>query len=130
MPPKPSTTLTEAELRLMKLLWERGGESTVSDLVAALPVGAELAYTSVLTTVKILEAKGYVRHRKSGRAFLYTPVVARQDAAASAVRQIVQRFFNNSREQLLVSLLGDGAVSADELERLKRRVIETEAEAE
>jgi predicted transcriptional regulator len=109
----------------MKLLWERG-ESAVSDLVAALPAGSELAYTSVLTTIKILEGKGYVQHRKVGRAFLYTPVVARQDAAASAVRQMVQRFFNNSREQLLVSLLGDEGLSADELERLKRRIAEAE----
>ena len=125
MPPKPSTTLTEAELRLMKLLWARG-ESAVADLVTALPEGLELAYTSVLTTIKILEAKGYVRHRKVGRAFLYTPVVEHGDAAASAVRQIVQRFFNNSREQLLVSLLGDAALDADELERLKRRIAEAE----
>lgn len=126
MPPKPSPTLTEAELRLMKLLWERGGESTVSELVAALPRGSELAYTSVLTTIKILEAKGYVKHRKLGRAFLYTPVVARQDAAASAVRHMVQRFFNNSREQLLASLLGDGGLTAEELKRLKRRIAEVE----
>ena len=110
----------------MKLLWERGSESTVADLVTALPAGSELAYTSVLTTIKVLEAKGYVRHRKTGRAFLYTPVVAPQDAAASAVHQIVQRFFNNSREQLLVSLLGDQGLSADELERLKRRIAEAE----
>ena len=125
MPPKPSTTLTEAELRLMKLLWEQS-EATVADLVAALPAGSELAYTSVLTTIKILEAKGYVKHRKIGRAFTYRPVVARQDAAASAVRQIVQRFFNNSREQLLVSLLGDETLTEKELERLKQRIAEAE----
>ncbi len=110
----------------MKLLWKRGGESTVSDLVAALPLGAELAYTSVLTTVKTLEAKGYVRHRKVGRAFLYTPLVAPEDAAASAVRQVMQRFFNNSRGQLLASLLDEGNLSAKELEQLKRRIAEAE----
>ena len=60
MPPRKSITLTEAELRLMKMLWTRG-ESAVSDLVAAMPEGEALAYTSVLTTVRILEQKGYVR---------------------------------------------------------------------
>lgn len=126
MPPKPSTTLTEAELRLMKLLWSRSQEWSVSDMVAALPRGSELAYTTILTTIKILEAKGYVQHRKHGRAFLYTPVIAQQDAAASALRQTVQRFFNNSREQLLVSLLGDKNLTAEELRRIKQRIAEAE----
>jgi predicted transcriptional regulator len=66
MPPKKSITLTEAELRLMKLLWELG-ESAVGELVAAMPEGAALAYNSVLTTIRILEQKGYVRHRQSLR---------------------------------------------------------------
>ena len=123
MPPKSSSTLTEAELRLMKLLWERG-ESSVADLVSALPPEEALAYTSVLTTVKILEAKGYVTHRKDGRAFLYTPIVAKEEANSSAVRHILSRFFNDSREQLLVSLLGDEEISAAELKRLKKRIAE------
>src|ERR1039457_5435892 len=74
MPPRKSATLTEAELRLMKLLWERG-DSAVSDLVAAMPEGEALAYTSVLTTVRILEQKGYVRHRQEGVAGLASPSV-------------------------------------------------------
>ncbi len=123
MPPKPSATLTEAELRLMKLLWKRG-ESSVGDLVAALPPRSKLAYTSVLTTIKILEDKGYVTHRKDGRAFLYTPIVEEQEASNSAMRHILNRFFNNSHEQLLLSLLGDETVTAEELERLKQRVAE------
>ena len=69
MPPRKSNTLTEAELRLMKLLWQRG-ESAVSDLVAAIPSEEALAYNSVLTTLRILEQKGYVDHRQEGRAFL------------------------------------------------------------
>ena len=125
MPPRASTTLTEAEHRLMKLLWRRG-ESSVGDLQAALPEEDALAYTSVLTTVRILEAKGYVRHRKQGRAFLYTPVVEEGEAKSSALRQTLARFFNNSREQLLLSMLGDGEIDPDELERLKRRIAEAE----
>ena len=121
MPPRKSITLTEAELRLMKLLWERG-ESAVSDLVAAIPEGETLAYTSVLTTVRILEQKGYVRHRQEGRAFLYSPCVAEQEAGRSEVRHMMQRFFGNSRERLLLSLLGDDEVTLEELQRLKEAI--------
>jgi len=123
MPPKASATLTEAEHRLMKLLWKLG-ESSVGDLAAALPVKAKLAYTTVLTTVRILETKGYVMHRKQGRAFLYTPVVAEGEASSSAIRHILNRFFNNSREQLLLSLLGDESLTNEELERLKKQIAE------
>jgi len=118
MPPRKSNTLTEAELRLMKLLWARG-ESAVSDLVAAMPEGEPLAYTSVLTTVRILEQKGYVTHRQEGRAFLYSPCVAEHEASRSEIRHMMQRFFGNSRERLLLSLLGDGEIDSEELNRLK-----------
>jgi predicted transcriptional regulator len=118
MPPKKSITLTEAELRLMKVLWTRG-ESAVSDMVAAVSETTPLAYTSVLTTVRVLEDKGYVRHRQTGRAFLYSPCIAESEAGRSEVRHVLQRFFGNSRERLLLSLLGDDEVDADELKRLK-----------
>src|SRR5260370_26488191 len=118
MPPKKSNTLTEAELRLMKILWARG-ESAVGDLVAAMPDGAALAYTSVLTTIRILEQKGYVEHRQEGRAFLYSACVGEQEASRSEVRHVLQRFFGNSRERLLLSLLGDDELTPDELRRLK-----------
>ena len=83
MPPKPSITLTAAELRLMKLLWQHG-ESTVAHLVNALD--DELAYTSVLTTIRVLESKGYVTHRQQGRAFLFIAAVAEQEASRSELR--------------------------------------------
>jgi predicted transcriptional regulator len=121
MPPRKSITLTEAELRLMKLLWVRG-ESAVSDLVAAMPESEALAYTSVLTTVRILEQKGYVRHRQEGRAFLYSPCVQEQEASRSEIRHTMQRFFGNSRERLLLSLLGDEEIDAEELRRLKEAI--------
>src|SRR5215469_5233758 len=115
MPPKRSNTLTEAELRLMKILWRRG-ESAVTDLVAAIPDDEALAYNSVLTTIRILEQKGYVDHRQEGRAFIYRPCVAEDEASRSEVRNVMNRFFGNSREKLLLSLLGDGEISADELQ--------------
>ena len=128
MPPRPSNTLTEAELRIMRILWVRGA-STVSDLVAALPADAPLAYNSVLTTVRILEQKGYVEHRQEGRAFVYTPSVAEQDASRSEIRHVLHRFFGNSREQLMLSLLGDEGITPRELRRLKAAIAEAEAGA-
>jgi predicted transcriptional regulator len=124
MPPKKSITLTEAELRLMKLLWERG-ESVVGELVAAMPEGNALAYNSVLTTIRVLEQKGYVRHRQEGRAFVYSPCVAEHEAGRSEVRHMMQRFFGNSRERLLLALLGDDEVSPEELKRLKDAIART-----
>ena len=121
MPPKRSNTLTEAELRLMKLLWARG-ESSVTELVAGLADTVPLAYTSVLTTIRILERKGYVSHRQDGRAFLYSACVVESEAEKSEVRQLLQRFFGNSREKLLLALLDDGELTSEELKRLKEAI--------
>lgn len=121
MPPKRSITLTQAELRLMKVLWERG-ESSVADVAAACSTDAPLAYTSVLTTIRILEQKGYVAHRQEGRAFLYSATVAENEASRSEVKHVLQRFFGNSRERLVLSLLGDDEISPEELRRLKEAI--------
>jgi len=128
MPPKRSITLTQAELRLMKALWERG-ESTVADLVTATAGEGTLAYMSVLTTIRILETKGYVAHRQEGRAFLYTTCIGEVEASRSEVRHLLQRFFGNSRERLLLSMLGDDEISPDELKRLKDAIVNTPDEA-
>jgi predicted transcriptional regulator len=125
MPPKKSPTLTEAELRLMKILWARG-ESTVNDITSALPKKDALAYNSVLTTIRILEQKGYVQHRKEGRAFYYVPLVAEAEAGSSEVRLVLSRFFGNSREKLMLSLLGEGDVTPEELQRLKDAIEKAE----
>ena len=121
MPPKRSITLTEAELRLMRVLWARG-ESAVSELLAAIADETPLAYTSVLTTVRVLERKGYVRHRQDGRAFLYSACVAQDEAGRSEVQHVLRRFFGNSREQLMLALLGDEMVTLAELERLREAI--------
>ena len=123
MPPKRSITLTQAELRLMRVLWDRG-ESTVADMVSATADEGPLAYTSVLTTIRVLENKGYVTHRQDGRAFLYTSSIGEQEARRSEVRHVLQRFFGNSRERLLLSLLGDQEISPEELKRLKDAIAE------
>jgi predicted transcriptional regulator len=128
MPPKRSITLTPAELRLMKVLWDRG-ESSVAEMVTATADDGELAYTSVLTTVRILETKGYVSHRQEGRAFLYSSCVGELEAGRSEVRHVLQRFFGNSRERLLLSLLGDDEISPYELKRLKEAIAEAPEDA-
>ncbi len=121
MPPKSSNTLTEAELRLMRILWARG-ESTVADLVTATSEEVQLAYTSVLTTIRVLEKKGYVVHRQESRAFLYSPRVAEHDASRSEIRNVLHRFFGDSRERLLLSLLGDGEITPKELKAVKEAI--------
>jgi len=105
----------------MKILWRRG-ESAVNDLVAGIPDGENLAYNSVLTTIRILEQKGYVDHRQEGRAFIYRPLIAEHEASRTEVKHILSRFFGNSREQLLLSLLGDSEISREELDRLKAAI--------
>jgi len=102
----------------MRVLWERG-ESAVADVTDAIADSTPLAYTSVLTTMRVLEKKGYVTHRQSGRAFLYRACIAEQEASRSEVGHLLQRFFGNSRESLLVSLLRDHEVTPEELQRMR-----------
>ena len=123
MPPKRSITLTEAELRLMRVLWERG-ECAVSEVVSAIADVTPLAYTSVLTTIRVLEKKGYVSHRQEGRAFLYSSRVPQHEASRSEVKHVLQRFFGNSRERLLLSLLGDDEITPGELKRIRQAINE------
>ena len=120
-----SPTLTDAELRLMDILWERGA-STVNDVVEALPRGLSLAYSTVLTTLRILEQKGYVKHEKHGRAFVYHPVVGRKEASRKAVRHLLSRFFDNSPELLVLNVLENEEIDSAELKRLKKMVEESQ----
>lgn len=114
---KRSTTLTEAELRLMDVLWQKGS-ATVAEVTAALPP-PPIAYNSVLTTMRILEQKGYVAHEEAGRAFVYRPVVEREAAAQNAVGHVLSRFFDNSAGELALRLIENEKPSRDELTRLK-----------
>ncbi|HEX5435001.1 MAG TPA: BlaI/MecI/CopY family transcriptional regulator [Candidatus Angelobacter sp.] len=126
MPRKQSPTLTEAELRLMEVLWEKGTAS-VHQLLEALPEKPALAYNSVLTTIRILEKKGYVQHTKDGRAHIYVPRVAREEASRFEIRNLVNRFFKSSHELLVLNLLEDKNLDAEELQRVKA-MIETAGE--
>ena len=119
MPRRPSLTLTEAELRLMEVLWQKRA-ATVNEVAEGLPKDKPVAYNTVLTLLRILERKGYVRHTKDGRAFVYQPVVDRGQASRSAVRQLLSRFFHDSPELLVLNLLKDEIIDEREMERLKR----------
>ena len=119
MPPTKSVTLTEAELRLMDVLWQQG-PSTVQQVLEALPKKSQLAYNSVLTTIRILEKKGYLRHIKDGRAHVYRPLVERAEASRSEIRHLANRFFKNSHEMLVLNILEDRGVDAEELQRLRQ----------
>jgi predicted transcriptional regulator len=116
VPPKQSATLTEAELRIMDVLW-RKGSGTVQQVLDWLP--STLAYNSVLTTIRVLERKGYVEHVKDGRAHIYAPITGREEASRSEIRHLLGRFFRNSHEALVLNILQDEAIDAEELARLR-----------
>jgi BlaI family transcriptional regulator, penicillinase repressor len=119
LPPRPSTTLTEAELRIMEVLWAQG-PGTVQQVLDWLPAPPALAYNSVLTTIRILERKGYVEHIKDGRAHVYKPILERKDATRSEIRHLVSRFFRDSHDDLVLNILEDRGLGAGELEQLKK----------
>ena len=118
-----SPNLTDAELRLMEVLWEKKS-ATVSDVVAGLPKNVPLHYSTVLTTLRILESKGYVRHTKEGRAFVYQPLVRRDQARERAVTHLVRRFFEGSPELLMLKLMEGKQIDRLELQRLRKRIEE------
>ncbi|HXX00185.1 MAG TPA: BlaI/MecI/CopY family transcriptional regulator [Candidatus Acidoferrales bacterium] len=114
-----SAILTEAELRIMNVLWQKGS-ATVHEVLDAMPAKPALAYNSVLTIIRILEKKGYVRHAKDGRAHVYIPQVNREAATRSEVQRLVSRFFGNSHELLVLNILEDKSIDAEEMDRLRQ----------
>jgi BlaI family transcriptional regulator, penicillinase repressor len=120
---KTSETLTEAELRIMQVLWQKE-TGTVQQILDGLPPTPALAYNTVLTTIRILEKKGYIGHDKDGRAHIYRPMVERDEASRSEIRHLVGRFFRNSHEDLVLNILEDRGIAPLEIERL-RKMLET-----
>jgi predicted transcriptional regulator len=118
VPPRQSETLTQAELRIMNVLWLKG-TGTVQAILEGLSEKPALAYNSVLTTIRVLERKGYVKHSKDGRAHVYSALVGRKEATRSEIRHLVGRFFKNSHEQLVLNVLEDQGMEAEELNRLR-----------
>jgi len=124
---KKTPTLTEAEYRLMDILWTAGPLS-VADVVERIG-DPPLAYNTVLTTLRILEQKSYVRHRASGRAFIYRAAVDRGDAQRDVVNHVVSRFFGGSPRELVLNLLESEELDEAELERLRALIARTDGRA-
>jgi predicted transcriptional regulator len=118
---KKTIGLTDAELRLMEVLWDKGS-ATVGEVVEAMPKRTPLAYSTVLTTLRLLEEKGYLTHVKEGRAFIYQPAVGREEACESAVSHLVRRFFNGSHGLLALNLIENKRIDASELKRLRKTI--------
>jgi predicted transcriptional regulator len=125
VPPRQSEILTEAELRVMKVLWEKGS-GTVQQVLDSIEEKPDLAYNSVLTIIRILERKGYLKHIKDGRAHVYAPIVLQEEASRSEIRRLASRFFGNSREDLVLNILEDHGIEAEELARLRKMLERSE----
>ena len=123
MPRKKANMLTGAELRIMEVIWGRG-QATVAEVVEALK-GVD-AYTTILTLMRILKTKGYLSSRKEGRAFVFVPNVDRQTIASKAASQVVSRFFGGSACELVLSFLREEKLTTEELEQIKRQILESE----
>jgi predicted transcriptional regulator len=115
---KKSLVLTDHELRLMEVLWARE-RATVAEVVEAL-LPPPLAYTTVLSTLRTLEQKGYVAHEEDGRAYIYCPLVARESAAKSAIDHLLDRFFKNAPGDFAVALLDDTRLSDADIAKIKK----------
>jgi len=109
----------------MQVLWEKGA-GTVSDVVEAVSESGKSApaYSTVLTILRILERKGYLRHTKEGRAFVYHPVVRREKATETAIAHLLRRFFEDSEELLVLHLIERKKIDPETIKRLRKRIQE------
>jgi predicted transcriptional regulator len=124
---RPTATLTPQELEIMKIVW-KNGQATVRDVYETLLDRRKVAYTTVLTMMKILETKGYLAKDRDERAHVYRPARAERVVVRSMVREFVDRVFNGSAQPLLLHLVRDRRLSEDELDELARLVKEAEAD--
>ena len=123
MPRPRSPALTDAEARVMAVLWQRT-TATVADVVAVLKKKGPVSYSTVQTILRILEDKGYVSHEKVARAFIYRPRVDERQARRRALRHLMARLFDGSPSLLVLNVLEDDQIEAGELNRLKKLIEE------
>ncbi|HKS97581.1 MAG TPA: BlaI/MecI/CopY family transcriptional regulator [Terriglobia bacterium] len=120
MKPK-SPTPTPQELEIMKIVWRRG-PVTVRDVYEALRAERQIAYTTVMTMMKILEEKGYLKKRRQERAYLYRAAERQDKVIRGMIREFVGRVFDGSAEPLLLHLVKDHRISRQELDRISRMI--------
>lgn len=123
MPRTPSPALTDAEARIMAILWQMK-TATVADVVAALKKKRAVTYSTAQTILRILETKGYVTHEKIARAFLFRPLVDERQARRRALHHLVGRLFNGSPSLLVLNVLDDEDIDPAELKRVKKLIEE------
>lgn len=121
MPRPRSPALTDAEARVMSVLWQKE-QAAVADVVAVLKRKRPVSYSTVQTILRILEDKGYVTHEKVARAFIYRPRVDARQARRRALRHMVARLFNGSPSLLVLNVLEDDEIEPEELSRLKQLI--------
>src|SRR4029453_6990455 len=121
MPRKQSPALTDAEAKVMAVLW-RLHRASVSDVVGAMNESRVVTYSTVQTILRILETKGYVTHAKVARAFVYEPLVDERQARRRALRHLVSRLFEGSPSLLVLNILEDEEIQPEEREQLKKLI--------
>jgi len=122
---KKATMLTNAEHRIMEVIWARGS-ATVAEVVEALK--GKDAYTTILTLIGILRDKGYLTRRKEGRAYVFKPAVDRDTVARKAAHQLLSKFFAGSPSELVLSFLRDEELTTEELDQIKAKILNSERE--
>ena len=120
-----SVTLTPQELELMKIVWQKR-RVTVRDVYETLLERRQVAYTTVMTVMRVLERKGYVKAKREDRAFVYWPARPERQVLRSMVREFVDRVFGGSAQPMLVHLIEDRKLSPEELEEIERLIREAE----
>jgi BlaI family transcriptional regulator, penicillinase repressor len=118
---KRSPALTDAEARIMAVLW-RHHTATVAAVVRDLSQRRPVTYSTVQTLLRILETKGYVAHEKVARAFIYRPLVDERQARRRALRHLVSRLFEGSPSLLVLNVLDDEELDPAELHRVKQLI--------
>jgi predicted transcriptional regulator len=113
-------TLTDQELAIMKLVWEHEQGATVRDIYEALLERRKVAYTTVMTMMRILETKGFLKKSQNERAYVYRPAQPKGQVLGAMVREFVNRVFNGSAEPLLVHLVEDHHLSQKDLEEIAK----------